>query len=711
MAFNYAFKINTNNNYDLVISWDWDDENNGGGEDINQEIKDLDFKNFSTIIKEMPDINNYSNFSEIVILDNLTINKLSLANSISNIYGEDGQLKYSAKDIKIIKFKNTVSVKTLFCDLSSSPNYDTDNKLNFIPYDTESKIKFIGKEEDEKNVIVNLYLEFSNSNILYFQFIQDSEINYISNGTGFSMINYYESEEYRVIGEQLDFNNTFIGNLNLYYQVYYNKQSQDKDYTIEGNINNISLKVNTYNESDADIQAANSQTLIFDISNLEYYNLNCQFGTNQIIEIYDSKTHDHYETAKKVPNPFDIINDKLNKNKNYLIDSDNLKVKSKSISNNNDLNYILSNKVESFEHELKKGEKLTIGALKTGDKKPDAQIKYILKSKTENFEREKAKDITFINGTDQEIKMINDTSSENIYIHPFKDVKETTIIEFKDEQEEIIEKVNNECDNKYILDSYSQDTKEVIKIMQQKITKLKFTNTAKYLECLKYLEIYGLEEEILYTNRTLSAESIKILQGLIKVQGLTTLISEKNPSHTLIIKSSGDGRDPIVNDSFKTEIKGDIKIINETMNEPTINFEEKENQDNEDEAAYQIQINKLTIDSKSNVNLSFPETLTQGNPYIGTVELLGISTVSFENLSQTENKIKFIIPYGKKIEDVVIGGLDKLNYEYTNADQTTDEQLKEMENKIDELTNKINNLNSKLNKALAVLILTNDKLF
>ena len=34
-----------------------------------------------------------------------------------------------------------------------------------------------------------------------------------------------------------------------------------------------------------------------------------------------------------------------------------------------------------------------------------------------------------------------------------------------------------------------------------------------------------------------------------------------------------------------------------------------------------------------------------------------------------------------------------------------------MENKIDELTDKINNLNSKLNKALAVLILTNDKLF
>lgn len=704
MAFNYAFEKNTDNNYDLVISCD--DENNG--RDINQEIKDLNFKDFSTIIKEMPDINNYSNFSEIVILDNLTINKLSLANSISEF--KISETVYSTKDIKVIKFKKTVSVKTLFCDLSGS-EYDTKDKLNFVPYDTESKIKFISKEEDEKNFIVNLYFQFYNSNIINFQFIKDSKINYINNGSGFSMIKYYECEEYRINGSKLEFNNTFIGNLDLYYEIYYHKQSQNKEYMINGNINNISLKVNNYN-SDVDTQTGNSQILKFDISNLEYYNLNCQFGTYQIIEIYDSKTHDYYETDKKAPNVFDIINDNLNNNKNYFIDSDNLKVKSESVSNDNNLSYILSNKVESFEHELKKGEKLTVGALKTGDKKPDAQIKYILKSKTEKFEREKAKDITFINGTDQEIKMINDTSSENIYIYPFKDVEETTITEFKDEQEEIIEKVNNECDNKYILDSYSQDTKEVIKIMQQKITKLKFTNTKQYLECLKYLENYNLKEEILYTNKTLSAETIKILQGLIKVQGLTTLISEENPSHTLIIKSSGDGRDPTINDSFKTEIKGDIKIINETINEQTINFEEKENQNNENETAYQIQINKLTVDSKSNVKLSFPKLLTKGDPDIGTVELLGESTISFENLEKTTKPITLLIPYGKDISDVIVGDIPStLEIIKENAPQTTDEQLKEMENKIDELTDKINNLNSKLNKALAVLILTNNNFF
>ena len=148
------------------------------------------------------------------------------------------------------------------------------------------------------------------------------------------------------------------------------------------------------------------------------------------------------------------------------------------------------------------------------------------------------------------------------------------------------------------------------------------------------------------------------------------------------------------------------------MNEQTINFEEKENQDNENETAYQIQINKLTVDSKSNVKLSFPKLLTKGDPDIGTVELLGESTISFENLEKTTKPITLLIPYGKDISDVIVGDIPStLEIIKENAPQTTDEQLKEMENKIDELTDKINNLNSKLNKALAVLILTNDKLF
>ena len=199
----------------------------------------------------------------------------------------------------------------------------------------------------------------------------------------------------------------------------------------------------------------------------------------------------------------------------------------------------------------------------------------------------------------------------------------------------------------------------------------------------------------------------KNIRGKIKIKGLTNIINDEE-EFILNIENDESG-EPEYDDTFVTKTNANIKVISETSEEIILKFEEKENERDDEN---KIQINKLTIDSKSNVNLSFPESLTEGEPDIGTVELLGESTISFENLEKTTKPITLLIPYGKDISDVVVGDIPStLEIIKENAPQTTDEQLKEMENKIDELTDKINNLNSKLNKALAVLILTNDKLF
>lgn len=147
----------------------------------------------------------------------------------------------------------------------------------------------------------------------------------------------------------------------------------------------------------------------------------------------------------------------------------------------------------------------------------------------------------------------------------------------------------------------------------------------------------------------------------------------------------------------------DFKVINENDHEYKLNFKEFDDKNKE----HQIQFKKLTISSDSLTVLSFPENIKKDVPDIETIELLGDSKISFENLDKTKEQIIIRIPYGKKIEDVIIGELPKAEFKVEIAPQTVDEQLKEMENKIDELTDKINNLNSKLNKALAVLILTN----
>lgn len=153
----------------------------------------------------------------------------------------------------------------------------------------------------------------------------------------------------------------------------------------------------------------------------------------------------------------------------------------------------------------------------------------------------------------------------------------------------------------------------------------------------------------------------------------------------------------------------DFKIINGNNHDYKLKFEELDAKDVE----HQIQFKKLTISSDSLTVLSFPkpDELNLEVPDIETIEILGDSKISFENLDETKEQFIIRIPYGKKIEDVIVGELPKAKFKVEIAPQTTDEQLKEMENKIDELTDKINNLNSKLNKALAVLILTNDKLF
>lgn len=157
----------------------------------------------------------------------------------------------------------------------------------------------------------------------------------------------------------------------------------------------------------------------------------------------------------------------------------------------------------------------------------------------------------------------------------------------------------------------------------------------------------------------------------------------------------------------KTNI--DFKVVDENDHEYKLNFKELDDKGGK----HQIQFKKLTISSDSLTVLSFPKPkeLNLDAPDIEIIEILGDSKISFENLDKTKKQFTLRIPYGKKIEDVIVGELPKADFKVEIAPQTTDEQIKEMENKIDELTDKINNLNSKLNKALAVLILSNDKFF
>lgn len=191
---------------------------------------------------------------------------------------------------------------------------------------------------------------------------------------------------------------------------------------------------------------------------------------------------------------------------------------------------------------------------------------------------------------------------------------------------------------------------------------------------------------------------------------LKNLLGYKGSS--VLIKSDTELKNDNINkyeETLITKKKSNIDFINTNGKDHEFKIIFSDLDDNKNE--YQIQFDKLTISSDSLTILSFPEDIKKDDPDIEIIETLGDSKISFENLDKTKKQFILRIPYGKKIEDVIVGELPKADFKVEIAPQTTDEQIKEMEIKIDELTDKINNLNSKLNKALTVLILTNDKFF
>lgn len=429
------------------------------------------------------------------------------------------------------------------------------------------------------------------------------------------------------------------------------------------------------------------------ISQYSIIKLSLKLDLNLYISISDGNTKDYYKSNKEYTNDFIEIdyeyeNEKLIKyyNIDYPLDEFITEAKTEEgedLINNNV--YSISDKVKSVVYKNKENDDVMMNFYNMINNTEQ------IKLEIPNIENGTMKNFDLISNVKLDIK--RKASINNISYTIYEDTSETIPADMEDIPKSSYKKIHL-TEKVPINSKYSHATSK-----NQKL-KNSINNSISNVKLKPKKSFFVKGKQIIKT---------KNIRGKIKIKGLTNIINDEE-EFILNIENDESG-EPEYDDTFVTKTNANIKVISETSEEIILKFEEKENQDNENETVYQIQINKLTVDSKSNVKLSFPKLLTKGDPDIGTVELLGESTISFENLSQTKDKIKFVIPYGKKIEDVVIGGLDKLNYEYTNAPQTADEQLKEMENKIDELTNKINNLNSKLNKALAVLILTNDKLF
>lgn len=138
-------------------------------------------------------------------------------------------------------------------------------------------------------------------------------------------------------------------------------------------------------------------------------------------------------------------------------------------------------------------------------------------------------------------------------------------------------------------------------------------------------------------------------------------------------------------ESFITNEKCNINIsCNIKNNDITLNFVEKE--ENSSDPQKQIQFNSLSLNTNSTVLLNFPENITAGTPDIDTIELLGNSKVSFKNLTETTKTVNIVIPYGKKINDVLVGAIpNSLSYKITTA-KPTKEQIEEIKKEIKKLS-------------------------
>lgn len=429
------------------------------------------------------------------------------------------------------------------------------------------------------------------------------------------------------------------------------------------------------------------------ISQYSIIKLSLKLDLNLYISISDDNTKDYYKSNKEYTNDFIEIdyeyeNEKLIKyyNIDYPLDEfiTEAKTEEEDLINNNV--YSISDKVKSVVYKNKENDDVMMNFYNMINNTEQ------IKLEIPNIENGTMKNFDLISNVKLDIK--RKASINNISYTIYEDTSETIPADMEDIPKSSYKKIHL-TEKVPINSKYSYATSK-----NQKL-KNSINNSISNVK-LKPKKLFFVKgKQIIKT---------KNIRGKIKIKGLTNIIND-DEEFILNIENDESG-EPEYDDTFVTKTNANIKVISETSEEIILKFEEKENQDNENETAYQIQINKLTVDSKSNVKLSFPKLLTKGDPDIGTVELLGESTISFENLKKTVKPVTLLIPYGKDISDVIVGSIPStLEIIKENAPQTTDEQLKEMENKIDELTNKINNLNSKLNKALAVLILTNDKLF
>lgn len=430
----------------------------------------------------------------------------------------------------------------------------------------------------------------------------------------------------------------------------------------------------------------------FDIAISQYsiIKLSLKLDLNLYISISDDNTKDYYKSNKEYTNDFIEIdyeyeNEKLIKyyNIDYPLDEfiTEAKTEEEDLINNNV--YSISDKVKSVVYKNKKDDDVMMNFYNMINNTEQ------IKLEIPNIENGTMKNFDLISNVKLDIS--RKASINNISYTIYEDTSET---------------ISADTDN------IPKSSYKKIHLTEKAPINLKYSNAISKNQKLensinKSISNVKLKPKKLFFVKGKQIIKTKNIRGKIKIKGLTNIINDEE-EFILNIENDESG-EPEYEDTFVTKTNANIKVISETSEEIILKFEEKENERDDEN---KIQINKLSIDSKSNVNLSFPETLTEGEPDIGTIELLGDSTVSFENLKKTVKPVTLLIPYGKDISDVIVGDIPStLEIIKENAPQTTDEQLKEMENKIDELTDKINNLNSKLNKALAVLILTNDKLF
>ena len=427
------------------------------------------------------------------------------------------------------------------------------------------------------------------------------------------------------------------------------------------------------------------------ISQYSIIKLSLKLDLNLYISISDGNTKDYYKSNKEYTNDFIEIdyeyeNKKLIKyyNIDYPLDKFITEAKTeegKDLINNNV--YSISDKVKSVVYKNKENDDVMMNFYNMINNTEQ------IKLEIPNIENGIMKNFDLISNVKLDIK--RKASINNISYTIYEDTSET---------------ISADTDN------IPKSSYKKIHLTEKAPINLKYSNAISKNQKLKNSINKSISNVKLKQKKSFFVKGKQIIKtkdirGKIKIKGLTNIINDEE-EFILNIENDESG-EPEYDDTFVTKTNANIKVISETSEEIILKFEEKENERDDEN---KIQINKLSIDSKSNVNLSFPETLTEGEPDIGTVELLGESTISFENLKKTVKPVTLLIPYGKDISDVIVGDIPStLEIIKENAPQTTDEQLKEMENKIDELTDKINNLNSKLNKALAVLILTNDKLF